>query len=223
MFCVYALDRRKRALVARRRPGPTLLQRQTMSDPQSQLVIPSESDICQSDLLQRLVEGLPPREAAAFETLMRGGSVVLAAARAGVGRTTIYKWLKPGHLFQQCMAQWKEDLVASSRTRFLTMAEGATDNIQDAINHGDVRTSLRVVEKMGILGPPAVGPSNAQLHAEKQRLDNQEQQRSIAAQEEVEKFLSGLNGENPTARTPSSTDQRNRADAQSPEAHNPEV
>jgi hypothetical protein len=74
------------------------------------------------------------------------------------------------------------------------MAVGtATQNIENAVNRGDMKVSVRVVERMGVMGPPPIGPSNEELRSENLRLRNENRRESNVTQAETGKFLRGLN------------------------------
>jgi transposase-like protein len=181
-----------------------------MSDTPALVVAPlPDTTVSPDELLSTLIARMKPKQAAVFATLARGGSVTLAARNAGLDRSTIYKWLKPDHPFQQRLAQWKQDLADSGRTCMLLMLDEATQVIRNAIHHGDVRTALKVVERLGILAPQA-GPSLDPLHAEKLRLDNQSRQRSVARELETERFLRGLDQQEPAPQPPSGAVHRSR-------------
>jgi hypothetical protein len=114
-----------------------------------------------------LIVGLTRMHAAAFEVLTSGGSIAGAAKAAGVTRRSVYAWMTEGHPFAEAYTQWKQSIAETSRTRLLMIGEAATMQIARAVRQGDTRTSLAVAKGMGILAPPAVGPSLSELTAKK--------------------------------------------------------
>ena len=168
------------------------------SDDQGPIIDSDQNSILRRDvLLQSLTEGLNSKESAVLATLARGGSVTLAAARTGVGRSTIYKWLKQDHPFRQVLTQWKEDMTNTARTRLLMLADEATAVVQDAVNRGDTRTCLRVLERLGVLAAPASGSTTEQLRANNLRLANQSRQRIADSEAQADRFLNGLDDPSP--------------------------
>jgi hypothetical protein len=106
-----------------------------------------------------LIGGLTEKQGAAFEVLTSGGSIAGAARAAGVTRRTMYAWLEEGRALAEAYAQWKRSIAEMSRTRLLMIGEAATMQIARAVKQGDTRTALAVAKGMGLLSPPAVGPS----------------------------------------------------------------
>jgi hypothetical protein len=109
--------------------------------------------------LSRLAEGLPPQQVHAFQVLLTGGTVTAAAAAAGVSRPTIYSWLEPEKPLRKLLGCWKSELADCARTKLLMMTDQATTNVALSLKTGDVRTALILLEKLGVLSPPAAGPT----------------------------------------------------------------
>jgi hypothetical protein len=143
------------------------------------------------DIAEGDYEGLSPAQEAALDQLLGGASIAQCARTVKISRRTIHRWLREDAAFQAVYQQGKEDMTVTARTRLLMAVEVAARNIEKAVNLGDTKISLRVMERMGVMAPPAIGPTYDQLRAENQRLRNQERQRSNAAAEEAERFLSG--------------------------------
>jgi hypothetical protein len=114
-----------------------------------------------------LTRGLTRVQAAAFDVLTAGGSIATAAKAANVTRKTIYDWLAEGHRFAEAYTQWKQSIAETARTRLLMIGEAATVHIAKAVKQGDTRTALAVAKGMGILAPPAVGPTIHEASAKK--------------------------------------------------------
>jgi len=108
---------------------------------------------------------LPPREARAFEVLSAGGTIVAAAAAAGVVRQTVHEWLLPGGALAGAIDVWKKSLADNARTRLLILGQQATTTIANAIRNGDTRAALAVVKSMGLLAAPPTGESLHQTTA----------------------------------------------------------
>jgi hypothetical protein len=110
--------------------------------------------------LAKLIEGLGPAEGIALDTIMRGGTLTAAALAANVNRSTIYLWLEKGHPFAEALNRWKLDLAATARTRLLMLTDSATSAVAQSLQRGDSRTALRLLEKLGIMAAPPVGPTH---------------------------------------------------------------
>jgi hypothetical protein len=114
-----------------------------------------------------LIRGLTRVQAAAFEVLTSGGSIAGAAKAGNVSRTTVYTWLEEGHALAEALRRWKQGIAETARTRLLMIGEAATVQIAKAVNQGDTRTALAVAKGMGMLAPPAVGPTIHEANARK--------------------------------------------------------
>jgi hypothetical protein len=136
------------------------------------------------------MEGLNTAEAKAMRVLMKGSSVTYAAMVAGVARSTLYDWLEPGRPLAAALDKWKRDLANTARTRLLTFCDLATHNVRDALRNGDTRTALRVLEKLGILDTPPVGPSDSDMRAEEEFHETEQTQRDARYTQLMEKIIS---------------------------------
>ncbi len=96
-------------------------------------------------------EALTPTQLTALEALNAGATVTAAAAGAGVNRVTLHRWLRDDFAFQAAFNQARRDLREAAATRLLTVAGMAADTVQDAVEAGDVRTSVAVLQGLGLL------------------------------------------------------------------------
>jgi hypothetical protein len=150
---------------------------------------PEESPL-ETAALTLALEGLTTAEALAMHCLMKGGNITAAAVAAEVTRMTIYEWLEPGRPLAVALDTWKRDLANTARTRLLLLSDVATQNVRAALMHGDTRTALKVLEKMGILDSPPVGPSESEVRAQRERHKTEQSQRKARDAERVDEFIS---------------------------------
>jgi hypothetical protein len=83
----------------------------------------------------------------------------------------MYAWLEEGRALGAAYAQWKASIAETSRTRLLMIGEAATVHIARAVKRGDVKAALAVAKGMGLLAPPAVGPSIHEVTARKREAE----------------------------------------------------
>ena len=110
----------------------------------------------------------------ALENLMTGHSMSAAARGAGVGRTTLYRWLKEDPAFRAAHNAWQKDTVAAARSSILALTEPAIRAVAAALESGDAKTGLKLLSSLGMLTPPTPGstePADVQkeLHIERKR------------------------------------------------------
>ena len=154
--------------------------------------------------LAKVLEGLSLNQALAMDTLMRGGSISAAAQAADVARKTIYQWLEPGHPLYNALTLWKQDLATTARTRLLMMTDIATSNVMSALKRGDHRTALTLLQKIGILSAPPIGPTyveaaTAQTQSRTEASDRQnESHRKASAFMDEWDQLNEIQNEQPT-------------------------
>ena len=117
---------------------------------------------------------LKPRQQAVLERLLAGETVTAAARAAKVDRSTVHRWLKEDYTFGAAYNQGRRELQEAAHCRLLSMAERAIQTVVEAIEGGDVRTAVKVLEGLGFLSgePPALGPEDVEgveLEAKKAR------------------------------------------------------
>jgi hypothetical protein len=83
----------------------------------------------------------------------------------------MYTWMEEGRALGAAYAQWKASIAETSRTRLLMIGEAATVHIARAVKRGDVKAALAVAKGMGLLAPPAVGPTLVQIEARKREAE----------------------------------------------------
>jgi transposase-like protein len=105
---------------------------------------------------------LAKEQQAVLEGLVMGKSVTEVAQAAGVGRTTIYRWLKNDPAFRAAYNQWHEQMQENTRSRLLMMLDKATGALEKALEAGNSQAALELLRGMGALKQRAVGPTDAE-------------------------------------------------------------
>jgi hypothetical protein len=85
--------------------------------------------------------------------ILSGKSISEAARSSGVGRTTIYNWLRCDPFFQAAFNQWQDEMEKSCRARLLTMTDKAADAVCRAVEGGDAKLAMQLLKGMGIISP----------------------------------------------------------------------
>jgi hypothetical protein len=117
--------------------------------------------------LVRAMEDLSVSQALAMSCIMRGGTMTAAAEAADVTRRALYEWLEPGEPLYEAINVWKQDLATTARTRLLMMTDLATQNILSALKRGDAKLAMQLVQKIGVLDAPPVGPTRLEAVTER--------------------------------------------------------
>lgn len=95
--------------------------------------------------------GLVREQNAALEELVRGKSVPETAKAAGVNKTTVYRWIKNNPKFLAEYNIWHEEMEQKTRSRMLGMLCKAADAVEVALEEGDAKLGMRLMEKMGVI------------------------------------------------------------------------
>jgi hypothetical protein len=141
-----------------------------------------------------LVDGLSAREALAMRVIVSGGTVVSAAKAAEVTRKTFYRWMTPGHRFEVALRCWRRELAQTARDRLLAMMGKATLNVWESLRKGDARTSMRLLEKLGVLAAPATGPTETELRQAVREQKIAREAKRKRRESEAEDFIGPLGG-----------------------------
>jgi hypothetical protein len=104
---------------------------------------------------------LTPAQLLALEALLAGRTVTDAAVAASVARQTVHRWLADDVAFAAELNARRLELRDAAQGRLFTMAQRAAEAVEKAITAGDLRVSLTLLEKLGLLAPPQIGPGDA--------------------------------------------------------------
>jgi DNA-directed RNA polymerase specialized sigma24 family protein len=104
-------------------------------------------------------EALAVEQQTALELLLLGKSVAETAKTAGVGRSTVHRWLKHDPAFRAAYNEWHDQLKESSRSRLLMLTDKATDALEKALEAGDARAALQLLKGMGLIKDQPAGPT----------------------------------------------------------------
>ncbi len=127
---------------------------------------------------------LAVKQERALEHLLDGETVTKAAKAAGVGRSTLHRWQSEDLEFQAAYNRRRQELRDVARARLLRLADQAMETVEGAVAGGDARTSLKVLDSLGLLEPPTIGLTS--VAALEVRREEEEAGRERA------RFLAGL-------------------------------
>ncbi len=103
-------------------------------------------------------ENLDSKQLIALEALLAGKSVVDAATDAKITRRTLHRWRKEP-TFEAAYNRARREMREAFQMRLLMLAERAVDNVENAIEDGDTRTSMTILKGLGLLpGKMVIGP-----------------------------------------------------------------
>ncbi len=121
---------------------------------------------------------ITPQMELAIDRLMAGDTVIAAAAAAGVDRTTIHRWRREHWGFQAELNRRRRDLHEQLYHRLVGLAERAVDNVANAVNHGDLKASRWLLDRLArtieFPGPESENPEYLRLMADKVDADMRE-------------------------------------------------
>jgi hypothetical protein len=95
---------------------------------------------------------LTPAQENAVDLLILGKTDTEVAAAVGVDRTTIWTWRTTHPLFMATLEQRRQDLFRVPIERLRGLAAQAVENIEDAINNGNVKWSFELLKATGLYG-----------------------------------------------------------------------
>jgi hypothetical protein len=90
--------------------------------------------------------GLNPRQAAAVAALLGGASAEEAARRAGVGRSTLFRWKADDPAFREALDAGRRALVEKVRDGLVAGLGEGVQVLREAAREGDARAAARLAE-----------------------------------------------------------------------------
>jgi transposase-like protein len=101
-----------------------------------------------------LCPGLSPAQAQVALSLASGASLSHAAKSSGVGRTTVYTWLKESPAFSSAVEHAKAEYVAALRDRIRDLSAKAINTIDNLLDDPSVHASVRLKAALAVLNRP---------------------------------------------------------------------
>jgi hypothetical protein len=132
--------------------------------------------------LEHLLQQLTSAQNIALSNLAEGESHKNVAVRAGVNRTTLYRWLNFDPVFRAAHNLWHKEAADSVRTRLLKIAEDAVATVGKAVAEGDRKLAYGVLKDLGLLGRVKDIPTEPALIQQQMELDCKQQSRKMNAQ-----------------------------------------
>ena len=108
---------------------------------------------------------LSTKQSRVLNALLLGSTVSSAAESGGVDRSTVYRWLKDDFVFQAELNRRRRDLCHAIERSLLATAVTAAETLRNAVEAGDVATSLQVLRGTGVLSgkTPPLGPEDPEV------------------------------------------------------------
>ena len=117
------------------------------------------------------MENLPARQNAALQEILSGKSVAEAAQLAGVGRSTLYRWMESDAQFRAAYNQWQAQVKFHTRARLAALSESAVAAVQKALEAGDAKLGYTILKSMGFMTEQEPGLSDPSQVARRMELD----------------------------------------------------
>jgi len=97
---------------------------------------------------------LSPAQAQVALSLASGASLSHAAKSSGVGRTTVYTWLKENAAFSSAVDYAKAEYVATLRDRIRDLSAKAINTLDSLLDDPSVHASVRLKAALAVLNRP---------------------------------------------------------------------
>jgi len=144
------------------------------------------------DSMEAAEKPLTTKQQAALELLVAGRSVAETAREVGVGRTTMFRWLKSDAHFQAAYNRWQHEVHSSCCSRLLALTDKAVDVIDMSLTTNDARIAMQLLRGMGMIKEKAAGAVDSMEVLGQQIVDRQRRSNALkreameAAREEAE-------------------------------------
>jgi len=116
---------------------------------------------------------LPAQQQKALELLVMGRSVAETAREVGVGRTTMFRWLKSDAHFQAAYNRWQHEVQSSCHSRLLALTDKAVDVIDMSLTTNDARMAMQLLKGMGMIKEKPAGATESMEVLGQQIVDRQ--------------------------------------------------
>ncbi len=129
------------------------------------------------------LESLTPAKILAVEAMLAGKTITAAAAAAGVDRGTVHRWLHHDFAFQ---AEWnlrRREMRRATCGSLERLAAKAAGCIEKAIDEGDVKAALEILNRLRLFAPDPIG-SDDPAELAQNAADCEEENRMWADEEE---------------------------------------
>jgi len=95
--------------------------------------------------------GLSLEKRKALESMCSGDSAATSARRAGVSRTTIYRWISEDPDFSHAYNEWHKAMTECTRAKLMGIVDIAFQTIRTSVKNGDAKTAIRILSSMDVL------------------------------------------------------------------------
>ena len=125
---------------------------------------------------------LVPAQTAALDALLSGKSATAAAAVAGIGRRTLYNWLKTDFHFQAALNRGRREMQQAVGYRVEQIAADAAECVAQAVRNGNVKAAMDILKGLKLLAPRKIGSEDELLLAieQEERLEKRDSQIALA-------------------------------------------
>jgi hypothetical protein len=135
---------------------------------------------------------LTPVQQTALAALSEGQTIRDAATAAGIHRVTLGRWLKTDPAFRAGYNAWREELINSTRGRLLHTAVLAAAVVHKAIEKGDGRLAMALLDRLGLAAAASAVPTatDAELARDEIAVEREEEAQALNAR--IRKVCSAL-------------------------------
>ena len=117
----------------------------------------------------------------ALEALRAQHGLAEAAAKAGVDRSTLYRWRRSDPLFRAKLNAWSQEQTESARLRILGGLDGMVEKLVWKAQNGWDGIAMKFVQGMGVI-KPVTGSESAKRVKQEIDLELRQQQVQLAEQ-----------------------------------------
>ena len=89
----------------------------------------------------------------ALDAMVTGSNVVEAARIAGVGRATVFRWMRQNVLFKAALAAAQQRALASTRNKLISLTDMAAEVMRHRLAADDLRAAMAVLKSGGLMEP----------------------------------------------------------------------
>ena len=107
-------------------------------------------------------EALTAKQERALDHLLAGETITAAAKAVNADPSTLHRWLRENPLFQATFNQRRRELQEAHQTKLASIATKALQTVEQAVENGDVGTSMKLLTGLGLLSgeAPRIGPED---------------------------------------------------------------